>query len=73
MNNKCENKHDLWEDFLDLGEKYSNEMTVPDFGSSMLRFVFKMMFDCAPNADVIKEITQRSMMEAYEWHLDEKK
>src|SRR3569623_328852 len=39
----------LWEDFLELGTKHSDKMTVHEFGFSLARFITGMLLDCAPN------------------------
>lgn len=60
---------DIWEDFLTLCEKNSDRFNVPQFSWTILLFTFKLMFDCAPNKDEVKKITETCMKEAYEWHL----
>lgn len=64
-------KNELWIDFLNLGEKFGNRMNIPVFFYFILLYSFKLGYDCAPNKDIVKELTQLAMKRGYEWHLDE--
>lgn len=63
---------ELWDGFLDLCERYSQRVNIPNFSSLMLGFVFKLMFDSAPNKEVVKKIADRVRKVSYEWHLTDK-
>ncbi|NJL54135.1 hypothetical protein HC928_02465 [bacterium] len=62
---------DLWEDFLMLGARFQERLTVPQFIFIMSQFVGKMAFDCAPAAEDANNLSGEGLRLGREWSLKE--
>ncbi len=69
----------LYMDLLDLCEKYSDELGVPDFAQFVTSFIAKMCMDCAPNEmsgilmmlDAITDSGLKYKRDADDWRNDD--
>lgn len=66
-----EAREELWQDFLALGEKYSELMPNYEFGFAMIQFSTKMLMDCAPGHKVALETIRVATEEGIKWHVEE--
>lgn len=61
----------LWDEFLNLGEKYSTEMCVSHFGHLLIMFSTKMLMDCAPSDSDCMKLIKQAVDDGIEWHTNE--
>ena len=73
MENKDLNFNTLWEEFLSLGEKYRDSMSIPEFGHALILFTTRMLMDSAPSTKEAKELIEYAMKEGYIWSKKEEK
>jgi hypothetical protein len=69
MNNK-EDLTELWQDFLDLVEKYQNRMSGQAFGYAMIKYNTKLILDIAPTHAVAHETIKFATEEGIMWHVE---
>ena len=62
----------LWNDYINLCEKFDTKFTSKEFGSLVVIMVSQMIFDCAPSISEAKELIEESVKEGYQIHLERK-
>lgn len=69
---QCECEHDeLWEDFLNLAELYSERMSPQEFGFGLIRMATKLLADCTDNGLLASSTAMAGVMEGLKWKMEE--
>ena len=65
-------RHELFNDYLDLCEKYQEALPVYEFGFAMIQFASKMLMDTAPRHQVALDTIKAATEEGIKWHVEQK-
>lgn len=57
----------FWETFLDMGEKYREKLSIPQFAHLLFMFTAKMCIDTAPSLQEVKILIDSAVNEAIKW------
>lgn len=58
----------LWEDYLTLAEKHSENMPPYEFGYALIRFSTKLLLDTAPNEERAMEVINLAIESGKDFH-----
>lgn len=61
----------LWNDYLNLAEKHSDKLNIPEFGYYLIQFASRMLFDSAPTQQAAKELISDAVQSGQAWSLSE--
>ncbi len=67
-----EARQELWEDYLNLAEKFDKLMPGYEFGFALIQFSVKMLMDIAPRHVVAIETIRAATEQGISWHVEEK-
>lgn len=57
----------LWDDFLDLGDKHQDDLTIQAFAHNLIMFTAKMCADTAPSLQEVKALFDCATNMGIEW------
>lgn len=63
--------HDLWDDYLNLCEKYEDKLPINEFGFAIIRFTSKMLFDTTPSVGAAYRTILAGMEEGNKWSMEQ--